>query len=104
VRPVFTGGWAFAKGGFAALVVGVRWCAWGSVAVPPVGTGGFAWLVGGVTGCTRGWVGVSVLGILWSSVLGGVLGRCAGESVVVPVFVTCGSVVLLVGVRVCSGG
>jgi len=79
VRAVFTGLSALAKVDFAALVVAVLWCAWGSGAVPPIGTGGFEALVGGVTGCTGGWAGVSALGTAWSSVLGAVLGRWSGD-------------------------
>ena len=100
MRAVFTGLSALAKVDFAALVVAVLWCAWGSGAVPPIGTGGFEALVGGVTGCTGGWAGVSALGTAWSSVLGAVLGRWSGDSVAVSVFVACGSA----GVRVVVGG
>jgi len=66
--------------------------------------GGLASLVVGVTACAGGWVGVSALGTVSLSVLWAGLSRCAGDSVVVPDFLNSGSVVVLVGVRVCSGG
>jgi len=48
-------------------------------------------------------MGVSTLGTVSLSELWAGLGQCAGDYVVLSVFLNCGTVVVLVGVRGCSG-
>jgi len=79
------------------------WLSGISAGVSASAKGGLASLVVGVTACAGGWVGVSALGTVSLSELWAGLGQCAADYVVVSVFLNCGSFVVLVCVRGCSG-